>query len=192
MTSSRDKLLKGLFTLKITNKKVYRTERIFNSKLAFPTQTFPTLEHPLCRNTMGFSSQDLDFTAYPPEAKKLKSMKIAKTQLRTTDRFKISPGKCEYRVVCDTWCPADFNFLDILGPNTKLHITTLPPEIHLKIFDLFDNDQSSAACLGITCKKFYPLFHARHKKVPLLLYRWKKGQNFLFDGLNVLAQKLDA
>jgi hypothetical protein len=68
--------------------------------------------------------------------------------------------------------------------NTKPYLTMLPPEIHLKLFDLFDDDQSSAACLGLTCKKFYPLFRARQKKVLLLLFRWRIGHRF-FDGLLV-------
>jgi hypothetical protein len=56
---------------------------------------------------------------------------------------------------------------DKSGPHPKPHLLTLPAELQLKIFDELDNDPPTAACLGITCKKFYPLFRARHKKVLL-------------------------
>lgn len=50
--------------------------------------------------------------------------------------------------------------------SVPLHLTTLPAEIHLNIFDYLNPE--TAACLGLTCKKFCPLFFARHAKTPLL------------------------
>lgn len=67
--------------------------------------------------------------------------------------------------------------------NAKSHLTTLPPEIHLEIFDLFQHDQSSAACLGLTCKTFYPLFRALHARVPLVRFCWPMGSEVVVDGL---------
>jgi hypothetical protein len=46
-------------------------------------------------------------------------------------------------------------------------LTTLPSELHLKIFDLFDDEPETSTCLGLTCKKLYPLFIARHPKPKL-------------------------
>jgi hypothetical protein len=60
-------------------------------------------------------------------------------------------------------------------------LTTLPPELHLSIFD--NLDPVSSACLGLTTKKFYPLHRSAHRKVGLyqgaeqplheLLKNWK-------------------
>jgi len=41
-------------------------------------------------------------------------------------------------------------------------LVSLPSELHLKIFDALDTDPGAAACLGVTCKTFYPLFRARN------------------------------
>lgn len=49
----------------------------------------------------------------------------------------------------------------------EVTITTLPAELHLKIFDYLGDDPGAAACLGITCKTVYPLYRARHKTVDL-------------------------
>jgi hypothetical protein len=48
------------------------------------------------------------------------------------------------------------------------HLTTLPAEIHLKVFDLLDIDSST--CLGLTCTKFYPVHRAFHGPVHLKRY----------------------
>jgi hypothetical protein len=44
-----------------------------------------------------------------------------------------------------------------------------PPEIQLLIFDVLQakDDPTTSACLGLTCKRFYPLFRARFTKAPL-------------------------
>lgn len=44
-------------------------------------------------------------------------------------------------------------------------LTTLPAELHLKIFDSLAPEAS--VCLGLTCKKLYPLFFARQAKTHL-------------------------
>jgi hypothetical protein len=59
------------------------------------------------------------------------------------------------------------SFSDKSKPHPKPHLLTLPAELHLKLFDELDRDPPTAACLGITCNKFYPLFRARHRKVLL-------------------------
>jgi hypothetical protein len=38
-------------------------------------------------------------------------------------------------------------------------LTTLPPELHLKIFSELD---STSICLGLTCKKFYHIYREPH------------------------------
>ena len=48
------------------------------------------------------------------------------------------------------------------------HLTELPAEIHLKVFDLLD--LNSSTCLGLTCKKLYPIHRALHGVVPLNPY----------------------
>lgn len=59
-----------------------------------------------------------------------------------------------------------------------LHITTLPAETHLRIFDFLSPE--SSACLGLTCKKFYPLFFARDAKTPLRRLCDECGWNITF------------
>ena len=49
----------------------------------------------------------------------------------------------------------------------SLSLVTLPSELHLKIFDTLDTDPGAAACLGVTCKTFYPLFRARKHTIDL-------------------------
>jgi hypothetical protein len=46
-------------------------------------------------------------------------------------------------------------------------LISLPSELHFKIFDALDTDPGAAACLGITCKTFYPLFRARNHTTDL-------------------------
>jgi hypothetical protein len=66
------------------------------------------------------------------------------------------------------------------------NITTLPPELHLKIFDIIDEDESGSemlACLGLTYKTFYPLYFDRHPKTKLRrlcdggCFPWMHGHN---------------
>lgn len=66
----------------------------------------------------------------------------------------------------------------------------LPPEIHLKIFDLLQDDPEASACLGLTCRKFYPLFAARHLKTKLVRKCEKCGLKM--DGPRPVHPKLDA
>jgi len=53
----------------------------------------------------------------------------------------------------------------MVSPRTTLTLQNLPPEIHLKIFDIMDTITST--CLGLTCKKFYTMHWGRHGKVVL-------------------------
>ena len=50
------------------------------------------------------------------------------------------------------------------SPN-RPHVTNLPPEIQLSIFDHLDPVTST--CLGLSSKKLYPLHRSTHKKVGL-------------------------
>jgi hypothetical protein len=54
---------------------------------------------------------------------------------------------------------------------TKVTFTTLPPEMHLLIFDLFTNNPAASACLGLTSKYFYGIHWSRHGKVGLSAYQ---------------------
>ncbi|KAG9243384.1 hypothetical protein BJ878DRAFT_119842 [Calycina marina] len=47
----------------------------------------------------------------------------------------------------------------------KHHLTSLPPEIQLEIFDTLD--PVSSTCLGLTSKQFYPIHRSTHQHVPL-------------------------
>lgn len=49
--------------------------------------------------------------------------------------------------------------------STKPHITTLPPEVHLALFDYLD--RTTSACLGLTCTTFYNLHRSLHGTVSL-------------------------
>ncbi|KAH8674675.1 hypothetical protein BGZ60DRAFT_526632 [Tricladium varicosporioides] len=71
----------------------------------------------------------------------------------------------------ELWGPSPYKIVQgTTTPNSSVHITNLPAEIHLKILDLLDSDSTSSACLGITCKKFYPMFLSRHLRAPLTAY----------------------
>jgi hypothetical protein len=54
----------------------------------------------------------------------------------------------------------------------RIYLTTLPSEIHLKVFDYLNDDPEASTCLGLTCRKLSPLF-ARHAKAKL--YRICEG-----------------
>ncbi|KAF4631091.1 hypothetical protein G7Y89_g7036 [Cudoniella acicularis] len=45
---------------------------------------------------------------------------------------------------------------------------TLPPELHLQIFKYLQDDILTATCLGLTCRKFYPIYRNLHS-VPVEL-----------------------
>jgi hypothetical protein len=56
-------------------------------------------------------------------------------------------------------------------------LTALLAELHLKIFDLLEDDPEASACLGLICKTFYPLFTARHLKIKLIRQYDTCGKN---------------
>ncbi|KAH8647629.1 hypothetical protein BGZ60DRAFT_423773 [Tricladium varicosporioides] len=47
-------------------------------------------------------------------------------------------------------------------------LLTLPGEVQLRIFDKLD--KATSACLGVTCKYFYPMYRELHGFVGLLCY----------------------
>ena len=62
---------------------------------------------------------------------------------------------------------------DLPPPIKKLSLVTLPPELHLKIFDLFsDYYPVDSTCLGLTCKKFYPIHRAIWGSVSLSAWQF--------------------
>jgi hypothetical protein len=54
---------------------------------------------------------------------------------------------------------------DLQPPTKKLLLTTLPPELHLKLFEVLHPVEST--CLSLTCKKFYSIYRAIHGTVNL-------------------------
>jgi hypothetical protein len=53
----------------------------------------------------------------------------------------------------------------MLTEHPRTYFSTLPPEIHLSIFD--NLDPASSACLGLTNKRFYPMHRSAHPRVGL-------------------------
>ena len=51
--------------------------------------------------------------------------------------------------------------------NVSTNFHNLPVEIHLRIFDLLETDPVTSTCLGLTCKKLYPMHVVLHCKVGL-------------------------
>jgi len=59
-------------------------------------------------------------------------------------------------------------------PSNYPHLTTLPPELQLSIFETLD--PVSSTCLGLTSRKLYPMHRARHKKVGLYEGSYDSGR----------------
>jgi hypothetical protein len=57
----------------------------------------------------------------------------------------------------------------------KPSLSMLPPQIHLKIFDILDAVRST--CLGLTCKKFYSIHRGVWGTVPLNAWKWYTEDN---------------
>lgn len=82
------------------------------------------------------------------------------------DDLQVSPGNPELETVKSSRDNGTNGLPNRLPDPSALHC--LPGELHLKIFDLLDDDPETSACLGLTCKKLYPIFVALLLKPKLL------------------------